>query len=79
MWTLNKEINVSQIVTAIGALIAVLFAYTDVKQTLAVYDVRIVALESNDITIKTDVTKAIDELKREVEKLNVKIDRLNSK
>lgn len=73
----DRRVNVSQIISGVLLVGTALFAYTDIKQANAVQDVRIAQLEISDTVLKTDVTKAIDELKREVEKLNLKIDRLN--
>ncbi len=77
-WHFNKEVSVPHLLTALGMMVAVVFAYTDVTQALAIHEVRIVSNEVAVSSIKTDIASAIADLKYEVRALRTDMNNQNN-
>jgi VIT1/CCC1 family predicted Fe2+/Mn2+ transporter len=76
-WQFNKEISLGDIVAFSSALIAVLYSYTTLERRIALME----AVQVRQIVIDnrqdTDMSQINQSVQRELEKINIKLDRMN--
>jgi hypothetical protein len=76
-WQFRKEISLGDIVAFSSALIAVLYSYTTLERRIALME----AVQVRQVVIDTrqdaDVAQINQSVQRELEKINIKLDRMN--
>jgi len=76
-WQFRKEVSVGDIVAFSSALIAVLYSYTTLERRISLLEATEVRQVVIDNKQDADVGAANGDIKRELEKINNKLDRMN--
>jgi hypothetical protein len=76
-WQFRKEVSVGDIVAFSSALIAVLYSYTTLERRISLLEATEVRQTVIDNKQDADVGAANSDIKRELEKINNKLDRMN--
>jgi len=77
VWQFRKEVSVGDIVAFSSALIAVLYSYTTLERRISLLEATEVRQVTIDNKQDADVGVANSDIKRELEKINNKLDRMN--
>jgi hypothetical protein len=76
-WQFRKEVSVGDIVAFSSALIAVLYSYTTLERRISLLEATEVRQVVIDNKQDADVGASNNDIKRELEKINNKLDRMN--
>jgi hypothetical protein len=76
-WQFKKELSIGDVVAFTSALLAVVYSYTTLEKRISLME----AVQSRQLSIDSrqdaDLTTVGNEIKRELEKMNNKLDRLH--
>lgn len=76
-WQFHKEVSIGDVVAFVSALVAVLYSYTTLEKRIALME----ATQSRQLMIDNrqdaDLNAINSDIKRELERINVKLDRMN--
>jgi VIT1/CCC1 family predicted Fe2+/Mn2+ transporter len=76
-WQFHKEISLGDIVAFASALIAVLYSYTTLERRIALMEAAGIRQNLIDARQDADLNAINADIKRELEKINNKLDKMN--
>lgn len=76
-WQFHKEVSLGDIVAFTSALVAVLYSYTTLEKRIALMEAAFVRQSLIDARQDSDLNAINADIKRELEKINTKLDKLN--
>lgn len=76
-WQFRKEVSLGDIVAFSSALIAVLYSYTTLERRISLLEANEVRQVVIDNRQESDLAGSNTDIKRELEKINNKLDRMN--
>ncbi len=69
MWSLDKRLNISNVLTMVALVITVMVSYTDTTKALAILQTRLSQTEKEVAIYRQDLTSSIVDLKYEIREL----------
>lgn len=76
-WQFHKEVSLGDIVAFTSALVAVLYSYTTLEKRIALMEAAFVRQSLIDARQDSDLNAINADIKRELEKINTKLDKMN--
>lgn len=76
-WQFHKEVSLGDVIAFTSALIAVLYSYTTLEKRIALMEAAGIRQNLIDARQDADLNAINADIKRELEKINNKLDRMN--
>jgi VIT1/CCC1 family predicted Fe2+/Mn2+ transporter len=76
-WQFHKEVSLGDVIAFTSALIAVLYSYTTLEKRIALMEAAGIRQNLIDARQDADLNAINADIKRELEKINIKLDKLN--
>lgn len=76
-WQFHKEVSLGDVVAFTSALVAVLYSYTTLERRIALMEAAAIRQTLVDARQDADLSAINADIKHELEKINIKLDKLN--